>query len=522
MHLSNLTRPALTCLTHTFLSATMRDNIVVGVIMNTFLLFACSIFLVVLGVTLFFLIRSKKEATDLRTKYDRIIDVDKERERLQKDIEALSVERDRIKVEFMSKKASLIKEYDTAHDVFQKLQREINLLEESLDMIEFGVYKPHFDYETPDEFERQIENLQGWEKEMIRSGRAVTCEIEWTVQGSKSEGKKMTGQTHKLMLRAFNGECDAALAKVRWDNILKMEERINKAYETINKSAAVNRSYITKEYLDLKIRELRLTFEYQEKIKQEKDEQRRIREEMRDEEIARREIERAKEEAEKEEVRYSKALEKAHEEMSKASGEKVAQLNDKIMQLEAQLKAAQEMKERAISRAQITKSGHIYIISNIGSFGDNVYKIGMTRRLDPIDRIRELSDASVPFGFDVHAMLYTENAPELENKIHKQFEINRMNLVNPRREFFAVALDEIEKWAKTEGVDLQLTKIAEAREYRETMAIRAKDEESIKTAVQQDIPESINGLFTEEDEDTLYEDEKLREKVPLRVDSSGG
>ena len=254
--------------------------------------------------------------------------------------------------------------------------------------------------------------------------------------------------------------------------------------------------------MDLKIKELRLTFEHQEKIKQAKDEQRQIREDMRDEERAQREIERAKEEAEKEEARYSKALEKAREEALKAGGDKLDQLNDKISQLEAQLKAAQELKERAISRAQITKSGHVYIISNIGSFGDNIYKIGMTRRLEPIDRVKELGDASVPFAFDIHGMVYADNAPELESKIHRQFETRRINLINPRREFFSVSLDEIEKWAKDENLNLQLTKIVEAREYRESMAIRAKGEESVKIAVEQNIPESIDGLFSG-DEDTL-------------------
>ena len=194
------------------------------------------------------------------------------------------------------------------------------------------------------------------------------------------------------------------------------------------------------------------------------------------------------------------ALEKAREEIQKASGDKLDHLNDKISQLEAQLKAAQELKERAISRAQITKSGHVYIISNIGSFGENIYKIGMTRRFDPIERIDELSDASVPYDFDIHAMVYADNAPELENKLHKKFEPHRMNLVNLRREFFSVKLEDIEKWAEEENFDLRLTRIAEAREYRETLAIRAKGEEAVKNAIEQEIPESIDALFSKDEE----------------------
>ncbi|HEX2955531.1 MAG TPA: DUF4041 domain-containing protein, partial [Chitinispirillaceae bacterium] len=302
------------------------------------------------------------------------------------------------------------------------------------------------------------------------------------------------------MLRAFNGECDAALAKVRWDNAIKMEERIQKSFETINKSGEVNRSHITDEYLILKLNELRLTHEYQEKIKQEKDEQRQIQEEMREEENARKEIERAKEEAEKEEARYQKALEKAREEAQKVSGEKLDKLNDKVKQLEEKLKAAQELKERAISRAQITKSGHVYIISNIGSFGENIFKIGMTRRLEPMDRVKELGDASVPFPFDVHAVAYSENAPDLENRLHKQFETRRVNLVNNRKEFFSVSLDEIETWSKNSNIDLRLTKIAEAKDYRESMAIRAKGKDAIIQTSKEEVPESIDSLFSKDED----------------------
>lgn len=452
------------------------------------------------GLLLFLFIRSNNVANKLRNKYGTIIDIDAERETIRKEIEALSIERNKVKEEFVHKKEALTAEYENAHAIYDKLQKELRLLEESAEMIEFGVYKPHFDFGSSDEYRRQLEMLRDNEKEMIRSDKAVISDIEWTVSGSKTEGRKMIKQHQKLMLRAFNGECDAALAKVRWDNALKLEERVNKAFETINKSGEVNRIHMSKEYLDLKIKELRLTFECQEKIKNEKDEQKQIQDEMREEEKARREIEQAKEDAEKEEARYQSALEKAREDVLKASGEKVAQLNDKITQLEAQLKAAQELKERAISRAQITKSGHVYIISNIGSFGEDVYKIGMTRRLEPIDRVKELGDSSVPFSFDVHAIVYSDNAPELESKLHARFETQRVNLVNPRREFFTVRLDDIEKWAKEENVDLRLTRVAEAREYRETLAIRAKGEKAIVNAIKQDIPNSIDTLFSKEEE----------------------
>src|SRR5262249_16832549 len=140
------------------------------------------------------------------------------------------------------------------------------------------------------------------------------------------------------------------------------------------------------------------------------EEQRRIREQMRDEEKALREAERAQAEAEAEEERFQKALDKAKVELSRARGEEHARLNVKILELQNQLAAAHAMSVRAKSLAEMTRAGHVYIISNVGSFGESVFKIGLTRRLEPMDRVRELGDASVPFPFDVHAMVYDEDA----------------------------------------------------------------------------------------------------------------
>jgi len=274
------------------------------------------------------------------------------------------------------------------------------------------------------------------------------------------------------MLRAFNGECDSAISKVSWNNIGTVEARVSKAFEAVNKLGVVENISITTAYMDLKLQELRLEFELQEKLDDEKEEQKRIREQMREEEKVQQEMERAKHEAEQEELRYQKALEKARAEISKATGTELDTLNEKIKSLETNLQKAQEQKARAISRAQETKSGHVYIVSNIGAFGENVYKFGMTRRLDPQDRIDELGNASVPFDFDVHGLIYTDNAPELENKLHKHLDDKRINLIHSRREFFNITIDEIEQVVKELSLDVQLTKIAEAKEYRMSLSMR--------------------------------------------------
>ena len=302
----------------------------------------------------------------------------------------------------------------------------------------------------------------------------------------------MTKRYINLSLRAFNGECDSLIHKVKWNNVERFEERINKAFNAINKLGKSNNTFLTEEYRKLKIDELHLVHELELKKQQEKEEQRAIREEQREEEKAIREYEKARKEAEAEEKRFQKALERAQKELGLVSGEELDKLNSKIADLESSLKEANEAKERAISRAQETKSGHVYIISNIGSFGENIYKIGMTRRLEPMDRVRELGDASVPFRFDLHALIFTENAPELENLLQKEFDNRRVNKVNYRKEYFKVTLEEIENTIKEKyDKEVEFIKLPEAQEYRETRIIEDKERKKEESEATEKYPDSI-------------------------------
>jgi hypothetical protein len=155
-------------------------------------------------------------------------------------------------------------------------------------------------------------------------------------------------------------------------------------------------------------------------------------------------------------------------------GAKQQKLLNDIEELQRRLTEAQANKERALSRAQMTRSGHVYIISNVGSFGEHVYKIGMTRRLDPMDRVRELGDASVPFQFDVHAIIYAEDAPALEASLHRLFAKRRVNRVNERKEFFKATIDEIAQAVVEHHGQIEIVKDAEAAEYRKTLAALAE------------------------------------------------
>ena len=406
----------------------------------------------------------------LRARYAPIIDLDSALATVKEQLSRAKHEQQAFASEHERQRAQLTREYEQARKTYAVLKKEISLLEENLEDISFGLYKPHFSFQTSAEYKAKLEMLRNHARQLIRNGSAAECTVQWTVGGSGREGARMAKQNTKLVLRAFNGECDAALAKVSWNNIVQMEERIRKSFHAINQLGTVMQVTITEAFLRLKLDELRLTYEYEEKRYQEQEEQRRIREQMREEEKAQREIEKAREDAEREEARFAKALEKARAEAARATGERLQELNDRIQSLEAQLGEAHTQKERAIARAQLTKSGYVYVISNVGSFGEDVYKVGMTRRLDPMDRIRELGGASVPFQFDVHAMLYSENAPELESALHQFLSKRRVNLVNPRKEFFRITLEEVEKFAKEQGLKVEFTQLAEAKEYRETLA----------------------------------------------------
>ena len=266
----------------------------------------------------------------------------------------------------------------------QELSVKISLLRQKLQGLEehdffesFGFYDSKYNFQGSMIYKQQLDQIRAQQKQIIKDKQAAVCLIEWSVGGSVKEGKKMTDNFIKLVLRAFNGECDASVIKVKYNNVQTMENRVRKTYDDLNKLSQTTHCDITSSYLNLKLQELWLTHEYQEKKYQEQEEQRIIREQMREEEKALRELEKIQQDAEREERRYQDALAKARLEVESATGKAQEKLFSQIEELQKRLTEAEANKERAISQAQLTKSGHVYIISNIGSFGEDVYKIGM-------------------------------------------------------------------------------------------------------------------------------------------------
>lgn len=455
-------------------------------------IFVIVIFLI-LVISLFLYVKKLLSYNQLHDRYAGIIYIDEEIEKRKRKLAGLGNKYNELVGRYNDQYKSLKTDYQSKRNIYEQLLEEINTVEEKLEFTTYGIYEPHFGFDTSTKYKLNLEKIRTEQKRTIKENTAVFSATEWSVGGSIREGQKMTNQYMKLMLRAFNNECDAAVLKVKWNNVFIMEERINRAFNAINKLGTIHSIEIANEYLNLKLDELHLAHEYQEKLYEEKEEQRRIKEQMREEEKVRREIEKATKEAEDEEKSYQKALVEAKKQLEKAKGEELEKLNEEILLLQEQLHEAEQKKERALSRAQLTRSGHVYVISNVGSFGENIYKIGLTRRLEPINRVKELGDASVPFSFDIHAMIYSENAPELENELHRLFDGQRVNMMNTRKEFFRVALDQIEKAVKARNSEIEFTKVAEAREYRETVALLDAQEniKPLHETIEEEFPSAL-------------------------------
>jgi hypothetical protein len=310
---------------------------------------------------------------------------------------------------------------------------------------------------------QKLKDARDTSRMMVKNGLAATCDY---VEANRKE------TAIRFVVDAFNGKVDSILSRSKSDNHGKLEQEIRDAFSLVNHNGAAFRSArITDSYLAVRLEELKWAVTAKALKDEEKEEQRRLREQIREEEKARREYERAIKDAAKEEDALRKAMEKVQKQVDAANEAQRAEFEAKLMELETKLREAEEKNQRALSMAQQTRSGHVYVISNIGSFGEEVFKIGMTRRLEPQDRIRELGDASVPFEFDVHAMIFSDDAPGLEKSLHRHFLRQQVNKVNPRKEFFRLGLEDIRQELEALGVETHWTMTARAHEYRESLRI---------------------------------------------------
>jgi hypothetical protein len=401
-----------------------------------------------------------------------------ERERIGRQASELQVERDLTDADLTALQEALRLKADDAH------------------LLEVGYYEPVYGFEDLPKYTSRLEKIKEEQREMLRVGgetgsrsAAAFATEQLTYNGSEKNGRSLLKKVLQLMLRAFNGECDSFIARVNYRNVVTMQKRIRSSFDQINKLAATWNCMLSSRYLDNRLGELSLVYEYSELEQKIKEEQAAIRQQEREDEKARREAERRERDAANREAVAQKALEEAQTALGAATDRDAEEYRRKIADLERQLAEAREEKQRAKSLAEQTRAGYVYIFSNVGSFGDNVYKIGMTRREDPEDRRRELGDASVPFPFDCHAYIWTEDAPALERALHIHFDGRRLNLENPRKEFFRLNIDEIQKEIDelkiTLGIDAEIrwTLLAEAKDYRMSEAKRKHLEASFRQPI---------------------------------------
>ena len=359
----------------------------------------------------------------------------------------------------------------------KKKEKESQLVtfDDAILVQDFGLYEPRFDFASSTQFKDRLKQCRDRQKEQIKRINKSTESTQWTVNGSAAKGRKMVKETTKLLLRAYNGECDEIVRKVKTTNVNKSIEQVYKTAETINKLGSTMGISIPRSFMQLKEEEVRLAYEFAQQKEREKEALREAREREREERKLAQEIAAERKKLEKERKQYLAAYKEITDRLKTASEDELAALEEKAAELKGKLDDVDAAVADVDYREANQKAGFVYVISNIGSFGEGVYKIGMTRRLDPMERIKELGDASVPFNFDVHAMIFCDDAPALEAALHREFESKKVNIVNQRREFFKVSLEEIEEVVKKNyDKTVEFTETPDAEQYRTSEELRKR------------------------------------------------
>lgn len=413
-------------------------------------------------------LKNKKDESDRLDEIEKIIEIrendacklDKRRCELIKAI-------DTIEKQFNNKKKELEESIKKIEDECEEKRRELEevkqLIENEYTLEESNLNTlPKYDFANSSLCKESLNEIREKQKSMVRFGSAVE-KGSWTINGSSAQGKRFVDNIARMCLKTLNNGCDYIINSMKYSTYNSSLNKINKLFNDINRLNKINNVEITEEYLNLKIEELNLAFAYAELKEEEKEEQRRIREQMREEAKRQAELEEKRKVIKKEQQHYENELKRALERNRDA--ELIKKLRERIAELENSKKDVDKLEATV-------KAGYVYIISNEGSFGENCYKIGTTRRLNPLDRVDELGNASVPFKFDVHALIFSEDCFELESKLHKIFDAKRVNKVNKRKEFFNVTLDEIVEVVNNQlGLNVEFTLEAIAREYRESKAM---------------------------------------------------
>lgn len=372
---------------------------------------------------------------------------------------------------------------DAARSQLKAVQLQILGAEDTIQLESFALYEPKYQFTNSIDYKNRLDEIREDQKQTTRN---LSAEIDaWdncAVELTKAQWTKLRKDMAKLSLRSFNSECEYCVDNVKFSNMEKMEQRIRRSFETCNKLLKVAGMWMTDIVLERKLQELHLAHEYQMKRQEEKEAARQAREDQREQEKLEREIREARAKIEKERRHFTSALQKLQLRLGAASDQQERDdLQARIDELSIQNSKLDEEERLLDYREQNARAGYVYVISNIGSFGEGIYKIGMTRRLEPMERVDELGDASVPFRFDVHALVFSDNAPTLEARLHSHFAAGRLNKINGRKEFFRADLKEIEAVIRANyDAVVEVVHAAPAEQYRESLRL-AMPVESIQT-----------------------------------------
>lgn len=367
-------------------------------------------------------------------------------------------------------KEKLIEEIKKLKQDKSDLEQNINGIEIIADVTPFP---QTFEFSSSESYMAKLKNIRNTEKQLIKDREASTISSNIRIGGKTSEGKALTSKIEKLMLLALNIQSDIFVKDVTYTNYETKKKQLIKAYESINNLSYQNMVMINSSYLDLKLQELEVAYLYKAKKEEEKEILREEREKQREEAQARKEIQAKQKSIDLEVYKLKTAKDKLNSKIMSAKDDEINLLRDQLAELEEKIAEFEDDKKELDYRLENTGAGYVYIISNIGSFGERVFKIGVTRRLDPYERIAELSSASVPFRFDVHAMIFSYDAYTLETELHNHFSANKVNKVNPRKEFFNVDLNDIKKVLdEHKELTFDYVETPPASEYRETLRIK--------------------------------------------------
>ncbi len=361
-------------------------------------------------------------------------------------------------------------------DIITK-KKAIASLDDALFFSEFGLYSPIYKFANSEMYKDRLAMIRLAQKTMIRNNTAILFSSDTSFHDGLTISTAMIKDNIKHMLRSFNNETEVLINKVKFNNVETIRSRIVASYESLNRLNHRFNIMLSPAYLSSKLEELNLSYEYTIKKQEEREIQREERERLREDAKLQQELKEKKKTLKKEKTHYNNALESLSQKL-RTNPDDPLLLSKKealLEELEEINKGLDDINYREANK----RAGYVYIVSNIGSFGEGIYKIGMTRRLDPMDRIRELGDASVPFNFDVHAIIFSDDAPKLEKALHHAFEKNKLNRINTRREFFQANLEDIEQIVRQHyDKAVEFIKIPEAQQYRESLKLKETMEKS--------------------------------------------